>query len=101
MSATFSTAVWPAVTWSARGVARIFNASLHQIARYFVRRAAIKTLSELDDRALRDIGLVRSHIEAAVHGFIIASDPSTDEMTTPAVSCTTRPTSSMEVVSWS
>jgi uncharacterized protein YjiS (DUF1127 family) len=32
------------------------------------RRAAIKTLSELDDRALRDIGITRSQIEDAVHG---------------------------------
>jgi uncharacterized protein YjiS (DUF1127 family) len=32
------------------------------------RRAAVKTLRELDDRALRDIGLVRSQIEDAVAG---------------------------------
>jgi uncharacterized protein YjiS (DUF1127 family) len=28
------------------------------------------SLRELDDRALRDIGLARSQIEAAVHGFM-------------------------------
>ena len=33
-------------------------------AAYWERRAAIKTLRELDDRDLRDIGLVRSQIEA-------------------------------------
>jgi uncharacterized protein YjiS (DUF1127 family) len=32
------------------------------------RRAAIKALLERDDRELRDIGLVRSQIEAAVGG---------------------------------
>jgi uncharacterized protein YjiS (DUF1127 family) len=36
------------------------------------RRSAIKTLSELDDRALRDIGITRSQIEDAVYGQIKA-----------------------------
>jgi uncharacterized protein YjiS (DUF1127 family) len=35
---------------------------------YFHRRAVIKTLQELDDRELRDTGLSRRHIEAAVKG---------------------------------
>ncbi len=35
---------------------------------HWYRRAAIKSLQELDDRALRDIGLMRRHIEAAVKG---------------------------------
>ena len=35
---------------------------------YLERRAAIKALRELDDRELRDIGIVRSQIEAAVGG---------------------------------
>jgi uncharacterized protein YjiS (DUF1127 family) len=34
------------------------------------RRVAIKTLRGLDDRALRDIGIVRSQIEAAVDGAL-------------------------------
>lgn len=37
----------------------------------FVRlehRSAVKTLNELDDRALRDIGITRSQIEDAVYG---------------------------------
>ncbi|WP_244622379.1 DUF1127 domain-containing protein [Bradyrhizobium ivorense] len=38
------------------------------MATYWVRREAIKTLRELDDRALRDIGLSRCHIEGAVTG---------------------------------
>jgi uncharacterized protein YjiS (DUF1127 family) len=33
------------------------------------RRAAIKTLCQMNDRELRDIGLTRSQIEDAVFGF--------------------------------
>ena len=36
------------------------------------RRSAVKTLSELDDRALRDIGITRSQIEDAVYGQVKA-----------------------------
>ncbi|PSO19937.1 hypothetical protein C7G41_35165 [Bradyrhizobium sp. MOS002] len=32
------------------------------------RRSAVKTLNDLDDRALRDIGITRSQIEDAVYG---------------------------------
>jgi uncharacterized protein YjiS (DUF1127 family) len=38
------------------------------VAAHWERRAAIKMLLERDDRELRDIGLVRSQIEAAVGG---------------------------------
>ena len=38
------------------------------LAAHWVRREAIKTLQAMDDRALRDIGIHRSHIEAAVTG---------------------------------
>ena len=40
------------------------------IVTYLARRHAIKTLSELDDRALRDIGIERSRIESAVRGIV-------------------------------
>jgi uncharacterized protein YjiS (DUF1127 family) len=40
----------------------------HAAFDYLERRAAIKTLRELDDRALRDIGIARCHIETAVGG---------------------------------
>jgi uncharacterized protein YjiS (DUF1127 family) len=40
----------------------------HALLAYWARRTAIKILSERDDRELRDIGLLRSQIEAAVHG---------------------------------
>jgi uncharacterized protein YjiS (DUF1127 family) len=39
------------------------------LADYLERRAAIKALRQLDDRALRDIGIMRCHIEAAVTGL--------------------------------
>jgi uncharacterized protein YjiS (DUF1127 family) len=74
MSATLARIVRPEVTKRANAFAQIFNACWDGIARYFVRRTAIKSLGELDDRALRDIGLVRSQIEAAVHGFITLPD---------------------------
>ncbi|OKO79433.1 hypothetical protein AC629_28870 [Bradyrhizobium sp. NAS80.1] len=35
-------------------------------------RSAVKTLSELDDRALRDIGITRCQIEDAVYGHVKA-----------------------------
>jgi uncharacterized protein YjiS (DUF1127 family) len=69
MSATLAPIVRPEVTTRPGVFSRLFSACWGGIARYFVRRAAIASLHELDDRALRDIGLVRSQIEAAVCGF--------------------------------
>jgi len=40
-----------------------------ELLRWETRRAAIKALRQLDDRELRDIGLSRVQIEAAVCGF--------------------------------
>ena len=40
------------------------------LAAHWVRREAIKNLQALDDRALRDIGIHRSNIEAAVKGNV-------------------------------
>ncbi len=72
MSATLSSIVRPARPTSPGTCLRIFNACWEGIARYFFRRAAIASLGELDDRALKDIGLTRSQIEAAVHGLTTA-----------------------------
>jgi uncharacterized protein YjiS (DUF1127 family) len=36
------------------------------------RRSAVKMLNDLDDRALRDIGITRSQIEDAVYGQVKA-----------------------------
>jgi uncharacterized protein YjiS (DUF1127 family) len=66
-----STLFQPAVTVRpGRYVRRLFRAWARDIAHYFVRRAALKRLHELHDRELRDIGLARGEIEAAVYGFV-------------------------------
>jgi uncharacterized protein YjiS (DUF1127 family) len=72
MTATLSTILRPAGTKSPAANLRIFTACWQGIARYFIHRAAIAHLRELDDDALRDIGLVRSKIEAAVRGVMTA-----------------------------
>ena len=74
MPATLSTIDQSAVTKRANQPSRLFRACCEGIARYFVRRAAMASLHELDERALRDIGLVRSQIEGAVCGFMRLSD---------------------------
>jgi uncharacterized protein YjiS (DUF1127 family) len=75
MSATFSTLFHPAVTVRpGRYVRRLFHAWAGDIARYFDRRAALKRLGEFNDRELRDIGLSRGQIEAAVYGVVIGPD---------------------------
>jgi uncharacterized protein YjiS (DUF1127 family) len=50
------------------GLVRWIGAGALAAAAYWERRAAIKALLERDDRELRDIGLVRSQIEAAGGG---------------------------------
>ena len=70
MSAILSTIVRPAIAKQPAGPSRRLGAWCERIARYLFRRCAVASLSELDDRALRDIGLERSEIEAAVYGFV-------------------------------
>lgn len=72
MSATLSTIIQPAGTTSPGAGLLTVIASWKRIRRHFARRAAIAHLRELDDQALRDIGLAYSEIEAAVHGFMTA-----------------------------
>ena len=74
MSATPATIVRPELARWPAGFARLIGACWYGMARHFARRTAIKALSELDDRALRDIGLLRCQIEAAVHGFMSNTD---------------------------
>jgi uncharacterized protein YjiS (DUF1127 family) len=70
-----STLFQPAVTVRpGRYVRRLFHVWARDIAHYFGRRAARKRLHELNDRELRDIGLSRGEIEAAVYGFISGPD---------------------------
>jgi uncharacterized protein YjiS (DUF1127 family) len=51
------------------GFVRSIGIWVHCLTAYWRRRAAIKTLHELDDRALRDIGLERDQIETAIYGI--------------------------------
>jgi uncharacterized protein YjiS (DUF1127 family) len=63
-----STAGQPASLNEAGGFFCVLGSWVNGIVTYFAHREAIKTLSELDDRALRDIGIERSRIESAVRG---------------------------------
>ena len=54
----------------AAGFVRLLGSLVNAVVSYFARREAIKTLRELDDRALRDIGIERSRIETAVRGVV-------------------------------
>jgi uncharacterized protein YjiS (DUF1127 family) len=74
MSASLSVGARPAAAKRPTTIARISVAVWDTVVRYFVRRTTVATLRELDDRALRDIGIVRPEIEAAVHGFITLPD---------------------------
>lgn len=54
------------------GFFRSIAGGFHALFDRLERRAAVKTLNELDDRALRDIGISRSQIEDAVYGSVKA-----------------------------
>jgi uncharacterized protein YjiS (DUF1127 family) len=76
MSATLSTLFQPAVTVRpGRYVRLLFQAWARDVAHCFTRRAALKHLRQFNDRELRDIGLSRGQVEAAVYGFITRPDP--------------------------
>jgi uncharacterized protein YjiS (DUF1127 family) len=68
MSLMSRAATEPQSTGSLAGVSRWIARLARNLMLHWYRRAAAKSLSELDDRALRDIGLQRCHIEAAVRG---------------------------------
>ena len=50
------------------GFFRFIGSGAYALLGLLERRAAIKTLNGLDDRALRDIGITRCQIEDAVGG---------------------------------
>ena len=68
MTTISSSAGRPAASVRPRGFVRRLTTWGNSLARYWIRREAIKTLRGLDDRQLRDIGLQRCQIEAAVRG---------------------------------
>lgn len=70
MTMISSAAGQPASQNSRAGLASLLGSWAHALVTYWARREAIKVLSEMDDRALRDIGIARSQIEAAVGGAL-------------------------------
>jgi len=68
MTTIFSAAAPRARSSLFSGLFRLLRASSDALATYWMRREAIKTLRQLDDRTLRDIGISRCHIENAVAG---------------------------------
>jgi uncharacterized protein YjiS (DUF1127 family) len=70
MTTIYSTAGQPVPRSLPGGVFRVLGSWVNGIVTYFARRQAIQTLNELDDRALRDIGIERSRIESAVRGNV-------------------------------
>src|SRR5262249_2418958 len=77
MSATLATIAGPEITKKPDAASLLFSACRNGIERYFVRRAAVASLRELDDRVLLDIGLEWSQIQAAAYGFLPRSDRAT------------------------
>lgn len=67
MTTISRTAGQPVIS-SALGGFRLLGKWVNRVVNHLARRHAIQTLNELDDRALRDIGIVRSGIEQAVRG---------------------------------
>ena len=68
-SMTSTAAVRAAPSGALGRVGRRIAIWMRAIAADWNRRAAMKALHQLDDRALRDIGLSRCQIEQAVHGL--------------------------------
>lgn len=73
MSTMSQAATRPAMPLSSGGSFRRLGTLLgtwaYVVVDHLHRRAAIKTLRQMNDRELRDIGLTRSQIENAVYGF--------------------------------
>jgi len=70
MTTLSPTVAQPGSQVSPGGFIRWIEGGAYVLLDYLERRAAIKTLRELDDRALKDIGLARCQIEAAVDGAL-------------------------------
>ena len=66
MTMISSAAGQPASQSAPAGLAGLLASWAHGVVTYWARREAIKVLSEMDDRALRDIGIARSQITAFV-----------------------------------
>ena len=69
MTTISRTAGQPVISSATGGFFRLLGKWVYGVVNHLARRHAIQTLHELDDRALRDIGIERSRIEAAVRGL--------------------------------
>jgi uncharacterized protein YjiS (DUF1127 family) len=69
MTSLSPTAAQPGRPTSPGGFVRWIEGAAYALLDHLERRAAIRTLRKLDDRALKDIGLARCQIEAAVDGI--------------------------------
>ena len=74
MTTISRTAGQPVIQGAIRGAMggffRLLGKWVNGIVNHLARRQAIQTLNELDDRALRDIGIERGRIESAVRGTV-------------------------------
>ena len=70
MTTISRTAGQPVISSAMGGFFRLLGKWVNGVVNHLARRHAIQTLNELDDRALRDIGIARCHIEAAAYGDI-------------------------------
>ena len=70
MTTISQTAGQPASRKSPAGFFGVLGGWVNRIVTHFAHREAIKTLHELDDRALRDIGVERGRIDSAVRGTL-------------------------------
>jgi uncharacterized protein YjiS (DUF1127 family) len=61
-----STMAQPSASGTPRGFVHAIGNWANRLVAPWGRRATIKTLHELDDRTLRDIGLARDQIETAI-----------------------------------
>jgi uncharacterized protein YjiS (DUF1127 family) len=68
MSTMSSTAAQRTTASPSGGFVGWIEGWVNNLTAHWVRREAIKALRQLDDRALRDIGISRCHIERAVSG---------------------------------
>ena len=64
---TSQAAAQAAIPGTSGGLVRRLGGWAYALAKYLDRRAAIKSLQALDDRALRDLGIMRCHIEFGRH----------------------------------
>lgn len=70
MSAVLPTITRPVTAKHTEALFRLPGTLYRAITRHFIHRAAIADLRESDEHALQDIGILRSQIEAAVHGLV-------------------------------